>query len=139
MPVFGRLSVGRRGSRHRTAGEWGYHSGEGWFGAVPPWTAVRRLQLPAATAPAARTVAIGEPIWPYAENDVMRGGHRAWERLGTGHRCETWLVWSPRLWGPAVLKLARPYQAGHPRVDRLSATLPDDAQPWPRWVGADSP
>jgi hypothetical protein len=24
-------------------------------------------------------------------------------------------------------------------VDRLSMTLPDDAQPWPRWAGADSP
>jgi serine/threonine protein kinase len=58
----------------------------------------------------------GEPIWPYAENALMPGGFRAWERLGVGQRCETWLVWSPRLWSPAVLKLPRPHLVTHPRA-----------------------
>ncbi|HEY7273399.1 MAG TPA: serine/threonine-protein kinase [Actinoplanes sp.] len=60
----------------------------------------------------------GEPIWPYEQGDLMPGGHRAWERLGVGRRCEAWLVWSPLLWAPAVLKLARPHQADHPRAVR---------------------
>jgi eukaryotic-like serine/threonine-protein kinase len=63
----------------------------------------------------------GEPIWPYQQGDAMPAGHRAWERLGVGRRCETWLVWSPLLWAPAVLKLARPHQAGHPRAARTLA------------------
>jgi len=60
----------------------------------------------------------GQPLWPYQEGDPMPGGHRAWERLGVGRRCETWLVWSPQLWTPAVVKLARPHQADHPRAAR---------------------
>jgi eukaryotic-like serine/threonine-protein kinase len=60
----------------------------------------------------------GEPVWSYPENAPMPGGHRAWERLGVGLRCETWLVWSPQLWGPAVVKLPRPHQVAHPRVAR---------------------
>jgi eukaryotic-like serine/threonine-protein kinase len=75
----------------------------------------------------------GEPIWPYAENDLMPGGHRAWERLGVGRRCETWLVWSPRLWAPAVLKLARPHQVANPRgvqtLRREVAALRDNPHP----------
>jgi len=58
----------------------------------------------------------GEPIWPHAENTPMPGGFRAWERLGVGQRCETWLVWSPRLWSPAVVKLPRPHMVTHPRA-----------------------
>ncbi|HET6479160.1 MAG TPA: serine/threonine-protein kinase [Actinoplanes sp.] len=60
----------------------------------------------------------GEPIWPYNEGVPMPGGFHAWERLGVGKRCETWLVWSPHLWGPAVLKLARPHLVDHPRAAR---------------------
>jgi serine/threonine protein kinase len=75
----------------------------------------------------------GAPIWPYAENDLMPGGHCAWERLGVGRRCETWLVWSPSLWAPAVLKLARPHQADHPRAVRTLrrevAALRDNPHP----------
>ena len=40
------------------------------------------------------------------------------ERLATGARIETWLVWSARGWHPAVLKLARPHQRYNPRVLR---------------------
>lgn len=60
----------------------------------------------------------GEPIWPYGENTPMPGGFRSWERLGVGKRCETWMVWSPHLWGPAVLKLPRPHMLTHPRAAR---------------------
>jgi serine/threonine protein kinase len=60
----------------------------------------------------------GEPIWPYGENTPMPGGYLAWDRLGVGKRCETWLVWSPRLWSAAVLKLPRPHQVSHPRAAR---------------------
>ena len=38
------------------------------------------------------------------------------ERLGVGHRTETWLVWSTRLWCPVVAKVVRPGQIGHPRA-----------------------
>jgi serine/threonine protein kinase len=51
----------------------------------------------------------------------MPGGFRAWERLGVGQRCETWLVWSPQLWTPAVLKLPRPHMVEHPRAARALA------------------
>ena len=75
----------------------------------------------------------GEPLWSYAEGDAMPGGHRAWDRLGVGLRCETWLVWSPRLCAPAVLKLARPHQADHPRAARTLrrevAALTDNPHP----------
>jgi serine/threonine protein kinase len=50
--------------------------------------------------------------------DPVYGDLRAIELLGTGHRCETWLVWSTRLWHPAVLKIARPHQVDHPRARR---------------------
>ena len=63
----------------------------------------------------------GEPLWSYAQGALMPGGLRAWERIGVGARCETWLVWSPRLWSPAVVKLPRPHQVGHPRAARTLA------------------
>ena len=63
----------------------------------------------------------GEPIWPHDESSPMPGGFRAWERLGVGRRCETWLVWSPALWTPAVLKLPRPHLVAHPRAVRALA------------------
>ena len=52
----------------------------------------------------------GLPIWDAAEGTELPGEVMAIERLGTGRRCETWLVWSVALWSPAVLKLARPHQ-----------------------------
>jgi serine/threonine protein kinase len=53
------------------------------------------------------------------EGLVLAGGFRAWERLGVGARCETWLAWSPSLWCAAVVKLPRPDMVAHPRA-RLS-------------------
>lgn len=46
----------------------------------------------------------------------MPGGCFAGERLGVGHRCETWLAWSPQLWCPVFVKFPRPHQMSHPRA-----------------------
>lgn len=58
----------------------------------------------------------GLAVWDWAEGCELPGGTFAIERLGVGHRCETWLVWSVSLWAPAVLKAARPHQIHHPRA-----------------------
>lgn len=58
----------------------------------------------------------GLAVWDWAEGCELPGGSFAIERLGVGHRCETWLVWSVDLWSPAVLKAARPHQIHHPRA-----------------------
>ncbi|MEV4266707.1 serine/threonine-protein kinase [Kribbella sp. NPDC049584] len=57
----------------------------------------------------------GLPVWEFAEGSPLPGGNLAIERMGVGVRCETWLVWNPGLWSPAVLKLVRPHQLDHPR------------------------
>lgn len=56
----------------------------------------------------------GGPVSRRSLGEWMPGSCRAWERLGVGHRCETWLAWSPQRWCPAVVKLPRPHQVGHP-------------------------
>jgi serine/threonine protein kinase len=58
----------------------------------------------------------GLPVWAAVEGCELPGGTIAIDRLGVGRRCETWLVWHPTLWCPAVLKLARPDQLNHPRA-----------------------
>ena len=60
----------------------------------------------------------GLPVGRYAPGAELVDGARAWERLGVGHRCETWLAWSTQLWCPAVVKLPRPHQLDHPRARR---------------------
>lgn len=60
----------------------------------------------------------GLAVWDFTEGSDVPGGNLAIERLGVGVRCETWLVWNPGLWSPAVLKLARPHQVDHPRAVR---------------------
>jgi serine/threonine protein kinase len=60
----------------------------------------------------------GLPVWDWAEGRELPGGTFAVERLGVGHRCETWLVWSVPLWTAVVLKAARPHQVRHPRAVR---------------------
>jgi serine/threonine protein kinase len=60
----------------------------------------------------------GAPVWTCAPGTELPGGFVAWERMGVGQLCETWLVWSAPMWSPAVLKLARPHQAGQPRATR---------------------
>jgi serine/threonine protein kinase len=75
----------------------------------------------------------GLPVWESAEGSELPGGTLAIERLGVGRRCETWLVWSPELWSPAVLKLARPHQIRHPRavkaLGRETAALAGNLHP----------
>ncbi|MFG1815411.1 serine/threonine-protein kinase [Kribbella sp. NPDC049174] len=58
----------------------------------------------------------GLAVWDWAEGCELPAGTLAIERLGVGHRCETWLVWSVELWAPAVLKVVRPHQLNHPRA-----------------------
>jgi serine/threonine protein kinase len=60
----------------------------------------------------------GAPVWTYDEGQPLPGGPLAIYRLGVGHRCETWLAWSPSLWCPVVVKLARPHQLTHARAIR---------------------
>jgi serine/threonine protein kinase len=58
----------------------------------------------------------GAPLWDWSPGDHIAGGNLAWQRLGVGYRCETWLVWSTSAWAPAVLKLPTPEQIDHPRA-----------------------
>lgn len=58
----------------------------------------------------------GDPVWQLAIGETLLAGLLAFERLGVGLRCETWLAWSVPLWCPAVVKLARPHQVEHPRA-----------------------
>jgi serine/threonine protein kinase len=88
----------------------------------------------------------GLAVWEFTEGTELAGGNLAIERLGVGMRCETWLVWNPGLWSPAVLKLARPHQVGHPRAVRTlcreTAALTGNLHPsLPRLLtdGTDSP
>ena len=54
----------------------------------------------------------GLAVWDFTEGSELPGENLAVERLDVGVRCETWLVWNPGLWSPAVMKLARPHQLG---------------------------
>lgn len=60
----------------------------------------------------------GKPVCAFAPGAALPGGTRAWERLGVGYRCETWLAWSATLWAPVVVKFPRPHQLDHPRARR---------------------
>jgi serine/threonine protein kinase len=46
-----------------------------------------------------RNLAPGSPLLP---------GLLAWDLLGGGNHCESWLAWSVDLWSPVVVKLPRP-------------------------------
>jgi serine/threonine protein kinase len=88
----------------------------------------------------------GLAVWDWAEGCELPGGTFAIDRLGVGHRCETWLVWSVALWAPAVLKAARPHQIRHPRavksLRRETAALSGNLHPAvPRLLadGTDAP
>jgi serine/threonine protein kinase len=65
-------------------------------------------------------------VWEFEPGEAITPGHLAWEPLGVGQRCETWLAWSTELWVPVVVKLARPHQAAHPRA-RVAVSRECDA------------
>jgi len=46
--------------------------------------------------------------WDYAPGAGIVAGLRAWQSIGGGRRCETWLAWSTGRWMPVVVKLPRP-------------------------------
>ncbi len=54
---------------------------------------------PATPPESAHDPAVGSPLLP---------GLLAWELLGGGTYCETWLCWSTELWAPVAVKLPRP-------------------------------
>jgi serine/threonine protein kinase len=60
----------------------------------------------------------GLPVSRRRPGSTLCAGCVAIARLGIGHRCETWLVWVPRMFAPAVVKLPRPHQTNHPRARR---------------------
>ncbi len=81
------------------------------------------------------------PVWTYRPGETIADGLQAWQRLGVGHRCETWLAWSAPTWSPVVIKLARPHQVDHPRarasLHREQAALHDLVHPGlPRLISA---
>jgi serine/threonine protein kinase len=63
----------------------------------------------------------GDTAWAWGPGDELPGGVLAWEHLGVGHRCETWLAWSVGFWCPVVVRLLRPHQVGDPRALRSLA------------------
>ena len=63
----------------------------------------------------------GAPVWSPPAGTALVPGYLAWHALGTGHRCETWLVWDVERWAPVVLKLARPHQLDEPRARQALA------------------
>lgn len=58
----------------------------------------------------------GLSVSALSAGDRLPGGLRAWERLGVGHRCETWLAWSARLCAPVVVKFPRPHELDNARA-----------------------
>ena len=86
--------------------------------------------------------------WPFAPGDLIRPGLFAWQQLGAGQRCATWLAWSAEHCGPVVVKLPHPQgqhssrtrdslrreasrltAVNHPAFQRLLATGLDDPVP----------
>jgi eukaryotic-like serine/threonine-protein kinase len=50
--------------------------------------------------------------WSFEPGDVIAPGYQAWNCLGRGERCETWLAWSSERFAPAVVKLLVPSDVG---------------------------
>ncbi|RLV49758.1 serine/threonine protein kinase [Nocardioides mangrovicus] len=73
----------------------------------------------------------GLPVWGFEAGEELVPGARALERLGVGHRCETWLAWWAAGWHPVVVKLARPHQRDHPRARAALRREVDAALPHP--------
>ncbi len=75
----------------------------------------------------------GDLVWDFVQGDHLVDGIVAWERLGEGARCETWLGWSRPLWCPVGVTLARPHQRTHPSATnslaREVAAIGDNPHP----------
>ena len=83
----------------------------------------------------------GDPVWNVAAGDQLVDGVVAWQRLGVGLRCETWLGWSRPLWCAVAVKLPRPHQRTNVRarrsLGREVAALQDNPHPaLPRLISA---
>ena len=76
----------------------------------------RKLAVSARWHSAWRLDEDGDRVWAVASGDELVPGVQAWQRLGVGLRCETWLAWSPARCCPVAVKLARPHQVSHPRA-----------------------
>jgi eukaryotic-like serine/threonine-protein kinase len=50
--------------------------------------------------------------WSFEPGDPIGSGYQAWNCLGRGERCETWLAWSTDRFAPAVVKLLVPSDVG---------------------------
>jgi eukaryotic-like serine/threonine-protein kinase len=46
--------------------------------------------------------------WAFGPGDEIMPACLAWDLLGEGRRCETWLAWSVVRWSPVTVKLPRP-------------------------------
>jgi len=57
-----------------------------------------------------------EPVWAFDPGEAIGADLLAWEPLGVGPRCHTWLAWCTRRWCPVVAKLARPHQTTNERA-----------------------
>jgi serine/threonine protein kinase len=86
--------------------------------------------------------------WSFEPGEEIADGLHAWQRLGSGRRCETWLAWSAPLWSHITVKLLRPDATdvrdrralareadmcralAHPGVQRLLDAQPDGARPY---------
>ena len=75
----------------------------------------------------------GLPVAEFAPGEALPGGDLAWEELGVGHRCQTYLGWSERRCCPVVVKFPRPHQQQHPRarasLRRETAALQNNPHP----------
>jgi serine/threonine protein kinase len=78
--------------------------------------AARKLAVSSRWQSAWRLDEDGDRVWAVDEGDELVPGLRAWQRLGVGLRCETWLAWSPARCCPVTVKLPRPHQVTHPRA-----------------------
>jgi eukaryotic-like serine/threonine-protein kinase len=64
------------------------------------------------------TIELAPPAtgWTYAPGDALAADLLAWQALGGGRRCQTWLAWSTARWIPVVVKLPRPSLVDDPQT-----------------------
>ena len=57
-----------------------------------------------------------QPVWVFEPGEPINADLLAWEPLGVGPRCHTWLAWCATRRCPVVTKLARPRQTTNERA-----------------------